>query len=291
VDTDGDGYPDDVDAFPNDPTEWADSDGDGHGDNSDAFPNDPTKWLPEQGVTPVAAPHNSTTVIVEGSSGADRIWNVNPDNHLRHGHERRGRRGGGGPGRRPAVVAREGAARERGVRREQGLGLDLGDQHADARGGAHESRCRPRRSRTGSSSPPAGDVFYVALEGLARVDKRLPSTGALQSSAAVSGRPRHLAVSNDGSTLYVSNFITPPLPNENDLVNVWGGGGQLFVVATGAMTLSSTIGFGTSTHAPTEVSGPGIPNYLNAPVLFGSTAYVPSKQDNIQAGSYRAFPA
>src|SRR6185436_20467078 len=80
-DRDGDGHPDDVDAFPDDPTEWADSDGDGHGDNSDAFPSDPTKWLPEQGVTPVAAPHNSTTLLVEGSSGADRIWNVNPDNH------------------------------------------------------------------------------------------------------------------------------------------------------------------------------------------------------------------
>jgi hypothetical protein len=43
-DDDGDGYNDDVDAFPNDPTEWADSDGDGYGDNSDAFPNDPTEW-------------------------------------------------------------------------------------------------------------------------------------------------------------------------------------------------------------------------------------------------------
>ena len=80
-DSDGDGHPDIDDAFPNDPSEWADSDGDGHGDNGDAFPNDPTKWLPEQGVTPVSAPHNSTTLIVETSSGADRIWNVNPDNH------------------------------------------------------------------------------------------------------------------------------------------------------------------------------------------------------------------
>ena len=35
VDTDGDGYNDDVDAFPNDPIEWIDSDGDGIGDNSD----------------------------------------------------------------------------------------------------------------------------------------------------------------------------------------------------------------------------------------------------------------
>ena len=30
-DTDGDGYNDDVDAFPNDPSEWEDSDNDGFG--------------------------------------------------------------------------------------------------------------------------------------------------------------------------------------------------------------------------------------------------------------------
>lgn len=39
VDTDGDGVPDIDDAFPTDPSEWADSDGDGVGDNGDAFPN------------------------------------------------------------------------------------------------------------------------------------------------------------------------------------------------------------------------------------------------------------
>lgn len=39
VDSDGDGYPDNQDAFPNDPDEWADSDGDGVGDNADPFPN------------------------------------------------------------------------------------------------------------------------------------------------------------------------------------------------------------------------------------------------------------
>ena len=39
VDSDGDGVPDDEDAFPDDPTEWADSDGDGIGDNGDNCPN------------------------------------------------------------------------------------------------------------------------------------------------------------------------------------------------------------------------------------------------------------
>lgn len=43
-DTDGDGYADDVDEFPLDPTEWNDTDGDGYGNNRDKFPNNPTEW-------------------------------------------------------------------------------------------------------------------------------------------------------------------------------------------------------------------------------------------------------
>ena len=56
VDRDGDGYGDNqseqalmVDMFPTDVTQWTDIDGDGHGDNpygteGDWFPNDPTRW-------------------------------------------------------------------------------------------------------------------------------------------------------------------------------------------------------------------------------------------------------
>ena len=42
-DSDGDGYGDQIDEFPNDANEWADSDGDGVGDNADAFPEDATE--------------------------------------------------------------------------------------------------------------------------------------------------------------------------------------------------------------------------------------------------------
>ena len=41
VDSDGDGVPNDTDAFPEDPNESVDTDGDGFGDNSDPDPNDP----------------------------------------------------------------------------------------------------------------------------------------------------------------------------------------------------------------------------------------------------------
>ncbi len=49
LDTDGDGLGDNADAFPSDPTETADSDGDGVGDNADAFPNDPTEITDSDG--------------------------------------------------------------------------------------------------------------------------------------------------------------------------------------------------------------------------------------------------
>jgi hypothetical protein len=53
-DTDNDGYPDNVDDFPNEPTQWTDNDGDNFGDNSkglnpDAFPDDPNEWLDSDG--------------------------------------------------------------------------------------------------------------------------------------------------------------------------------------------------------------------------------------------------
>jgi len=48
-DADGDGYSDENDDFPNNPTEWLDSDGDGVGDNSDVFPNDSGEWMDSDG--------------------------------------------------------------------------------------------------------------------------------------------------------------------------------------------------------------------------------------------------
>lgn len=48
-DTDGDGYSDAGDAFPNNASEWMDSDGDGVGDNTDIFPNDANETMDSDG--------------------------------------------------------------------------------------------------------------------------------------------------------------------------------------------------------------------------------------------------
>ena len=54
TDSDGDGYADSEDDFPNEKSQWLDSDGDGWGDNldgvnPDVYPNDALQWSDSDG--------------------------------------------------------------------------------------------------------------------------------------------------------------------------------------------------------------------------------------------------
>ncbi len=290
LDRDGDGVPDVDDAFPDDPTEWLDTDGDGVGNNADVFPNDPTKWLAQHGVPAVSPPLRSATLIVEDSTGADRVWNVNPDSRSVTVTNGAGAvLGEIAVGLRPWALAKAPLANEVFVANKESATLSVISTQTLA---VLRTLALPAASQPhGLAFGPASDTLYVVLEGLGRVDRIAASTGALLGSASLPGHPRHLAVSADGQELYVTNFITPPLPGESGAaVDLNGGGAQLFVVSASTMSLTSTVQFAPSTRPVSEVSGPGMPNYLSAPVVFGARAYVPSKQDNLQAGAFRGGP-
>ena len=49
VDSDGDGCGDNTDLWPNNPQECGDRDGDGFGDRMDAFPDNPSEWFDQDG--------------------------------------------------------------------------------------------------------------------------------------------------------------------------------------------------------------------------------------------------
>lgn len=149
----------------------------------------------------------------------------------------------------------------------------------------------PRGSRPfGIAFDPNGAAAYVALEGSGRVLKLSPTTGAQLGSLDAGQNVRHVSVSADGARVYVSRFITPPLPGENTAAPVTTGrGGEVLVVIAATMALERTILLQHSEKADSSTSARGLPNYLGAAALSpdGLSAWVPSKQDNIKRGTLR----
>jgi YVTN family beta-propeller protein len=147
-----------------------------------------------------------------------------------------------------------------------------------------------------AASQPHGIVIaadgtaYVTLEARGQVLK-LSAAGATLATLSLPGTPRHLALSANGSRLLVSRFITPALPGEaTALVNTAAGAAEVAVVDTAALALQATVPLRHSDRTDAENQGGGIPNYLGAPAISpdGTTAWVPSKQDNVRRGRLRS---
>ncbi|MFO0687249.1 MAG: NPCBM/NEW2 domain-containing protein [Myxococcota bacterium] len=244
-------------------------------------------------ITPLPAePRHSTTLLVEASSGADRIWNVNPDNDTVTVSSAAGTVLAEIPvGDRPWSIARRPGQPRIYVVNKGSASISVINASTFA---IDHTVSLPRGSEPhGLVFSNDGATYYLVLEATASLQKRTASTDALVASLALSGRPRHLSISNDDAKLLVSNFITPPLVGESTTtVSIASGGGQVFVVAPATMTLASTVTLPFDTRAPSEVQGPGLPNYLGPAVVSfgGSAAYVPTKKDNVRGGALRGLP-
>lgn len=142
----------------------------------------------------------------------------------------------------------------------------------------------------GIAFDPAGTAAWVALEGLGRVVKLNTSTGAQLALVDAGGAVRHISISADSSRVYATRFVTPRVTGENTAAPALAGsGGQVVVIGTAALAVERTILLGPSTAADTSTSARGLPNYLGPAVISpdGLSAWVPSKQDNIQRGALR----
>jgi YVTN family beta-propeller protein len=149
----------------------------------------------------------------------------------------------------------------------------------------------PRASQPhGLAFAPTGNFAFVALEGVGALAKLDASGGATLGIVGLGRDPRHLSVSADGQTVFVSRYITPPLPGESTAtVQTAGVGGEIVVVAASTLTVARTIKLAHSNKPDFENQGRGIPNYLGAAAISpdGTQAWVPSKQDNVARGQLR----
>ena len=146
----------------------------------------------------------------------------------------------------------------------------------------------------GAAMLRGANAALVALEGSGSLMKLDAGSGAVLGSVAVGANPRHVAVSGDGASAYVSRFVSPPLPGESTTsvqtsISGMPVGGELIVVNPVSMAITRTIVLAHNDAPDAENQGRGIPNYLGAAVLSpdGTQAFVPSKQDNVLRGSAR----
>lgn len=131
---------------------------------------------------------------------------------------------------------------------------------------------------------------YISLSATGQVLKLNGSTGTTVATLSVGNSPRHLSVSADSATVLVSRFITAPMVGEGTAtIDTNSGGGEVWMVNAGDLTLRQTSRLAYSNKADTETTGSGLPNYLGAAAISpdGKTAWVPSKQDNVTRGMQR----
>ncbi len=143
-------------------------------------------------------------------------------------------------------------------------------------------------------SPVDGSAF-VTLEATGQLVKISGTTFAVTGTLAVGANPRHLAMNGNGTLLLLSTFITPPLPGEGtaavSTVDANGNplGGNVLEINPSTLSLTRTVVLAHSTVPDSSTQSRGIPNYLGAAAISpdGSSAWVPSKKDNIKRGTFR----
>ncbi|MEK8033611.1 PA14 domain-containing protein [Ideonella sp. DXS29W] len=138
---------------------------------------------------------------------------------------------------------------------------------------------------------PNGAQAFVSLEASGQLLRFDTASRTQTASLAVGQHARHVAVSADGARVYVSRFVTPPLPGEGTATvqPTAATGGQVMVVDAVGMTVQRTIVLQHSDKVDAETQGRGVPNYLGALAISpdGTQGYVPSKQDNVKRGTRR----
>lgn len=237
-------------------------------------------------------PQSSTSILFESPSG--RVWNVNPD--------------------RGTVTAYDTVARSTVAEIEVGADPRSLALAPDGRLWVVNRRSANISIIDGSTmavvetvplpfaSQPFGLVFdpkshhgYVSLEGMGQVLELDTLSAGETGRVAVGAGPRHLSMDAKGTRLFVSRFVTPPLPGESGAqvrtvdANGKPVGGEVVVVDSATMSIEKTVVLQHNDTPDNPSGGRGVPNYLGAPVVSpdGRSAWVPSKQDNIMRGKLR----
>lgn len=236
-------------------------------------------------------PTASTPVTVENNAAGARVWMVNADNNsvsvFDHATHARIAEIAVGTAPRSVAVAPNGTI---WVTNKGGHSISVINPATLA---VQRTIGLPRGSQPYGIAM-GGAFAYVALEGSGQLLRYNADRYSRTATLNVGPNPRHVSVSADGATVYVSRFITPPLPGESTAhVETRPGGvpvgGEVVVIDAANMAVLRTVVLAHSDREDNEAQGRGVPNYLGAAAISpdATQAWVPSKQDNILRGALR----
>ncbi|MCD8534135.1 MAG: putative Ig domain-containing protein [Verrucomicrobia bacterium] len=226
------------------------------------------------------------------NGGSDEVWNVNPDNDIVTVSELETLKKSFIPvGISPRALTMDNSGRI-WVSNKKSSTISVIDA---------STRAVMQTINLPLGSLPHGIVFsgssefiYVVLEGRGEILKLRASDGGIEASQSIGAHPRHITISGDGNTIWVSRFITPPLPGESSGVpmmesNGNPAGGEVLKINAQTLLTEKTVVLRSSNKTDAENAARGVPNYLGGVALSpdGTSAWIPSKQDNIFRGSLR----
>jgi YVTN family beta-propeller protein len=234
-------------------------------------------------------PTASSTIAWEPRAAGNRVWVVNQDNDtasvFNAATNAKIAEIAVGAAPRSVAVAPNGRI---WVTNKQGASISVIDPASLA---VVQTLALPRASQPyGIVFHPTGSAAFVACAATGALLKLDPTTGATLGSVNIGPNARQLSMSGDGQSIYVSRFITPPLPGENTaVVQTGAGGAEVVALSANPFAVVRTITLAHSDLQDFESQGRGIPNYLGAAAISpdGTQAWVPSKQDNIARGTLR----
>ena len=247
-----------------------------------------TFWQAVLGSTGQAGRSSGPILVEPRSSGAARVWVVNPDNDSVSVFDSatRSRVAEIPVGSAPRSLALAPSGRIWVVNKgASSISIVSPDTLTVA-----QTVALPRASMPYGIVIGADGVAYVTLEATGQV-LRIDANGAAGTPASVAPNVRHLALNAAGTQLLVARFVTPPLPGEATATvsPTASTGAEVRLLTPSTLVQQRNIVLQNSTKADNTVQGRGIPNYLGAPVISpdGRSAWVPSKQDNVQRGRLR----
>ena len=120
-------------------------------------------------------------------------------------------------------------------------------------------------------------TMYVSCEGKERMQRFSTSSQSLNGSVDLGPSPRAIAITPDGSTAYVTRFISGQHTGEIYEIDL-----------SGAMSWSDTITLLRDRTDDGSASGRGVPNYLSSICISpdGQYAWVVGKKDNTNRGTF-----